>query len=83
MSLEQELLDIKEKLDKLTQKRDQLQGGLDQLIKSMKDRFQVDTPEEASDKLQLWEEELENIEKELENHILDIKKTYQKLLELK
>ena len=76
MSLVQEIIDLKEKNQRMKTKHDQAQGAHKENLKKMKSLTGKETIKEAEDVLAEKENQIQKDEKKLEKHLEKIKEKY-------
>ena len=73
---QQDLLDLKEKIDQVKEKASELKGRLQGLMKDLKDDWQCDTVEQAEKKIKLMETEVEKINEKIKKGVEELEEEY-------
>ena len=76
MTLEQELLDIKKKIDAAKTEKAQIEGALTQLMERLKSEFQLSSVEEAEEKLAQLKEESSKLQGEIDLGMKTLREKY-------
>lgn len=71
-----ELLELKERIDKAKTKVSQLEGRKETLLQQLQDDWECDTVEEAEEKLEELESEAEALEEKIQEGIKHLKEKY-------
>jgi phage shock protein A len=69
VSIEQELLDLKKKVDNARSEEERLTGQKTQIMRQLKDDYDCDSVEEAEKKLSRLKKQVENLDEELEEGV--------------
>jgi len=73
---EQELLELKEKIDKAKEKSSELKGELKSLMKELKDDWQCDTTDQAEKKIEEMENEITILNDKIKKGVEKLEEKY-------
>jgi tetrahydromethanopterin S-methyltransferase subunit G len=74
MLIEQELLDLKKKVDNARSEEERHAGQQTQILRQLKDDYDCDSVEEAEKKLNRLKKQVENLDEELEEGVKQLRK---------
>jgi len=73
---QQDLLELKEKIDKAKEKSSELKGELKSLTKELKDDWQCDTIKEAEKKIETMESEITVLNEKINTGVTKLEEEY-------
>ena len=76
MTIEQELLDIKKKIDSAKTEKAQIEGALAQLMERLKSEFQLTSIEKAEKALEKLKKEAANLQQDIDAGMAALREEY-------
>ncbi|MFW5701040.1 MAG: hypothetical protein ACOCWM_05060 [Cyclobacteriaceae bacterium] len=73
---EQELLDLKEEINEAKQKRDKLEGRLEQLTETLKTKFKVNDVKSADKMKEEMKTEIDKLDEQIEKRTKELEEKY-------
>ena len=74
---QEDLLQLKEKIDKAKEKSSELKGQLKGLTKELKDDWQCDTIKQAEEKVQQMETEVTKLNEKIKKSVTELEEKYE------
>jgi len=73
---QQDLLELKEKIDKAKEKSSELKGQLQGLTKELKENWQCDTTKQAEAKIQTMEDKITELNEKIKKGVTKLEEEY-------
>ncbi len=74
---QQDLLDLKEKIDEAKEKSSELRGQLNGLEKDLKDTWECDTTKAAEKKIKELDDKITKLNKQINDGVEELEETYE------
>jgi len=77
MSIEQDLIDLRSKIDRAKSRKAEIEGALKQLLKDLKDKFACIDIKAARRKLEQLQKKKEKLQEELEAGVAELEENFE------